>query len=221
MDTIAAAFPVVLEMARHAEAEAVILDAAGQELRELVDFKVVLRRPTNDRVPAFYLGESGSLDEYFRRAFIGEGSLFGSEFVADGQLEAVLTHLKEVVTGGARFATRRAILVVPHRVQAGRELAPLGLVSIRVIPRFQRDSVSLLYSFTWRTVEAFVGFPYSLYGSVSFAEYLTEELRSRVPEPMRRQIAMGELSYIAHSLHMFLDSYGQNIARQIVDDASK
>ena len=148
VDTIAAAFPVVLEMARQAEAEAVILDAAGQELRELVDFKVVLRRPTQDRVPAFYLGESESLDGYFQRAFIGEKSLFGAEFATDGQLEAVLCHLAEVVTGGARFASRRAILVVPHRVEAGRELGALGIgvgSGGTKVPERRGESVVQLY----------------------------------------------------------------------------
>ena len=130
-------------------------------------------------------------------------------------------HLSAVVSGGTKFATRRAILVVPHRIVAGEDLSPLGLVSVRLIPRFVGEVIRILYSFTWRTVEAFVGFPYSLYGSVGFAEHLTAELQARVATEQRRHVRMGEVSYIAHSLHMFMDAYGQNIARRIVDDASK
>lgn len=221
VNTIAEAFPVVLEMLRKADAEAIILDAAGQGLRELVDFKVVLRTPTVDRIPAFYRTESDSLNGYLRRAFLDDDALFGKELHVDGQFDAVLNHVSDVILGGSKFATRRAILVVPHRVVQGEDLAPLGLVSIRLIPRFAGEEISILYSFTWRTVEAFVGFPYSLFGSVGFAEYLTEKLQARVGSRQGRQMRIGQVSYIAHSLHMFVDDYGQNIARRIVDDASK
>ena len=221
VDTIARAFPVVLETARKVVEEDVIEDAAGQALRELIDFKVVLDNPTVDRVPAFYQTERDSLDSYLRRAFLDEDALFGKELRADGQLDAVLKHLSSVISQGTRFATRRAILVVPHNVTEGADLAPLGLVSIRLIPRFHAQQVSLLYSFTWRTVEAFVGFPYSLYGSVGFAEHLTKTLQHRVSPEGQVHIRMSEVSYIAHSLHMFVDDYGQNIARRIVDDASR
>ena len=78
----------------------------------------------------------------------------------------------------------------------------------------------LHYSFTWRTVEALVGFPYSIYGSVGYAEYLTGLIRKEVGPDAARNVETGELSYIAHSLHIFKDDYGQNIARRIVDDAS-
>ena len=64
--TIAEAFPVVLEAARNATSEDVIYDAAGQALRELMDFKVVLHTPLLDRVPAFYSAESESLEDYLR-----------------------------------------------------------------------------------------------------------------------------------------------------------
>ena len=221
VNTIAEAFPVVLEMARKAYAEDVILDAAGQTLRELIDFKVVLRTPTVDRVPAFYQAEADSLDDYLQRAFLADDALFGARLRDGGQVEAVLGHLAKVICGGTKFATRRAILVVPHRVVDGEDLSPLGLVSVRLIPRFLGEQVSILYSFTWRTVEAFVGFPYSLYGSLGFAEHLTCALQCRVGPQQRRRIRMGEVSYIAHSLHMFVDAYGQNIAKRIVDDASK
>ena len=221
VDTIARAFPVVLETARMAFRDEVIEDAAGQALRELIDFKVVLGNPTVDRVPAFYEAERDSLDSYLRRAFLDEDALFGKELRAGGQLDAVLKHLSSVISQGTKFATRRAILVVPHTVVEGADLAPLGLVSIRLIPRFHGQEVSVLYSFTWRTVEAFVGFPYSLYGSVGFAEHLTEKLQYRVSPEGQIHIRMSEVSYIAHSLHMFVDDYGQNIARRIVDDASR
>ena len=164
--------------------------------------------------------ESQSLQDYLGRAFLNSDALFGAIFDADGQLDAVLEHLSSIIAQGSKFATRRAILVVPHAIRKQEEVSPLGLVSVRIVPRIHGTQVTLLYSFTWRTVEAFVGFPYSLYGSVGFAEHLTSLLCSRLDPGRRGHMRMGEVSYIAHSLHMFLDDYGQNIARQIVDDAS-
>lgn len=77
------------------------------------------------------------------------------------------------------------------------------------------------YSFTWRTVEALVGFPYSIYGSVKYAQYLTDQIRAALPPAESRTVELGYVSYIAHSLHFFLDRYAQNIARRIVEDASE
>jgi hypothetical protein len=55
---------------------------------------------------------------------------------------------------------------------------------------------------------------------VKYSEQLTNLLKERLSPEVARQIEFGTVSYIAHSLHFFLDDYGQNIARQIVDEAS-
>ena len=219
--TLAEAFPIVVEIARKAEDEDWILDQAGQELRELIDFKVHLTNPIYDRIPAFYHREQESLDQYLRRAFLDEGSLFGSRIVTGGQLDGVLNHVVQTISGSERqFATRRAILIVSNESSNMEEVSPLGLVSVRIIPRFIGQKIILHYSFTWRTVEVLVGFPYSLYGSIGYAEHLTNQIRNAVDAAHSRQVEMGDVSYIAHSLHIFMDDYGQNIARRIVDDAS-
>jgi hypothetical protein len=118
------------------------------------------------------------------------------------------------------FSTRRAILVIPHEVTTGQELAPLGLVSVRIVPRFVALRPVIHFSYTWRTVEALVGFPYSLFGSVRFAQHLTDRIKAVLPPDLQRSLEMGTVSYIAHSLHFFLDDYAQNIARRTVDDAT-
>jgi diguanylate cyclase (GGDEF)-like protein len=219
--TIAKAFPIVVEIARTAEESELIRDQAGQTLYELVDFKVHLTTPLQDRIPAFYRREAASLTEYLRRAFLNDDSLFGSIITANQQLKTILNHVAAAITNPFKqFATRRAILVLPHEVNPHAELSPLGLVSVRIIPRFSKHRTVLHYSFTWRTVEALVGFPYSIFGSVGFAEHLTELVREIVGATGSRSIDMGEVSYVAHSLHIFRDDYGQHIARRIVDDAS-
>ena len=218
--TIAEAFPVVLEIARKMPRDQTIRDQAGQELVELIDFRVHLTNPLADRVPAFYAKEDASLEQYLHRAFLDAESFFGAR-IGETQRQAVLEHVVMAIRDPAhQFATRRAVLVVPHEIRPGEEITPLGLIAVRIIPRFQGRRIVLHFSFTWRTVEALVGFPYSLYGSVGYADHLTSTIRQMIGEPTARHVEFGEVSYIANSLHMFMDDYGQNIARRIVDDAS-
>lgn len=219
--TISEAFPTVLEIARKAKEKAIIYDQAGRELLELVDFKVHLNEPLYDRIPKFYAEQEKSLRNYFKDEFLSEKGLFGKVFMETNQLEEVINHIVQAILHSPKpFATRRAILVVPHKTESGKELSPLGLVSVRCIPRFKQEKIILNYSYTWRTVEAFVGFPYSIYGSVCYSEFLTDEIRKKLPPHLQKNVEMGFVSYIAHSLHTFIDEYGQNIAKRIVDDAS-
>lgn len=219
--TVAEAYPVVLEIARQINEEAQIKDQAGLYLKELIDFKVYLTNPEQDIIPTHFEDEKDSFHKYFEKEFLSPKGLFSQRLKEKGQLEAVLNHLANVISDPEKqFATRRAILVVPHEVREGEDLTPLGLVSIRIIPRFIDNRIILYYSFTWRTVEASIGFPYSIYGSVQYCRYLTEEIKRRLSSELASRIEMGEVSYVAHSLHFFMDDYGQNIARRIVEDAS-
>jgi len=220
VQTIAEAYPVVLELARKIVQTETIADQAGQNLIELIDFKVHLEKPLQNMIPDFYSNEESSLDGYFEKQFVNKEGLFASSLEADNQLEVVTNHVAESINGqDGRFATRRGILVIPHKIVEGADLSPLGLVSIRIIPRFIDDRTILSYSFTWRTVEALVGFPYSIYGSARYAERLTNIIREK-GLGSSRSISMGTVSYVAHSLHVFTDQFGQNIAKRIVDDAS-
>jgi diguanylate cyclase (GGDEF)-like protein len=216
--TIAEAYPVVLDIVRQGNTDELILDQAGQKLRELVDFKVHLTQPQTELIPRFYTEDKKRLDEYFDKQFILENGLFSQHLLP--QLDAVVLHLKQAIEAPAPYSTRRAILIIPNIIFGNSDIQPLGLVSIRIYPRFIPGKVRLNYSFTWRTVEALVGFPYSLYGSVRYSIYLTGAIRNRLSIGHKKQVEVGEVSYIAHSLHFFMDDYGQNIARKIVDEAS-
>jgi diguanylate cyclase (GGDEF)-like protein len=218
--TIREAFPIMLEIARNSKnVDNTIIDQAGRQIQELVDFKVLLNNPSNQCVPDFYANEKKSLDDYFRMQFLDEtNGLFGKIFKENDQLERVLNHTVEAIKNVPPYATRRSILVVPHK--PSKDFSPLGLVSIRIIPRFNDNKITLNYSYTWRTVEALVGFPYSIYGSVKYGEYLTEEIKQLLPAEIKNKVNMGFVSYIAHSLHIFSDEYSQNIARGIISDAS-
>jgi hypothetical protein len=69
LETIAQAYPVVLDIARRAPGEN-IRDQAGQALKELIDFKVVLTDPKKDLIPSFYWKEEASLSKYFEKEFL-------------------------------------------------------------------------------------------------------------------------------------------------------
>ena len=218
--TIEEAYPVVIEIARKATSEAIIRDQAGLELRELIDFKVHLTNPTQNKIPTFYKQEKESLETYFNKEFLEDDGLFGERLNSEDQKKIVLGHVVKVLESGKNYATRRAVLIIPHGKMDPGDISPLGLISIRIIPRFGRDQVYLNYSYTWRTVESMVGFPYSLFGSVRYSEHLTEEIKKQLQKETARKVRTGWISYLAHSLHFFMDDYGQNIARRIIDGAS-
>ena len=219
LPSLAQAYPTVLEILRtNPIPENEIIDQAGQPLRELRDFKVELTDPEREMIPFFYLKEEAALEEYYQREYKAENGKFGLEFRRNDQRERVLAHVLSAITANNEFSTRRAIVIVPHEATDG-ELTPLGLVAVRCAPRFAGPLATLHFSFVWRTVEALVGFPYSLYGSVRFAQDFVDDVRGRLGGT--RPCELGTVTYLALSLHMFLDDTSLNIARRIVNDASK
>lgn len=118
------------------------------------------------------------MEAYFQKAFLDNGQYFGKALAHPNQVDAVIKHVCHVIKQEERsFATRRAILIVPHELGDSLELSPLGLVSVRIIPRFISRKCLISFSFTWRTVEALVGFPYSIFGSVRYAQHLTAGIK--------------------------------------------
>ena len=114
----------------------------------------------------------------------------------------------------------RTCLVVPNEVKDG-ELKPLGLLSVWASPRVGANRHTVDFVFVWRTVEAFVGLPYSLYGSVRLAEDLIKQVATKIPTvPNGRPPSVGELTYIPMSLHMRVDEFHARIAKRIVDESS-
>ncbi len=224
--TIAEAFPTVLEILRNSlghDSEASIVDQAGRRLRELIDFRILLEKPKNDIYPEYYLDDKKELDEYYEESFGKKDALFRKAFEMNGQLEAMLNHICTAVQNGEKaYATRRAILIVPSQMnmENSSDYSPLGLVSVWTAPRTIKGKIIIDYSYTWRTVEALVGLPHSLYASVRFADYLTDQIAEKVHKRENTVVEMGRISYIAHSLHMFLDPESMSIVRGIVNEAS-
>jgi diguanylate cyclase (GGDEF)-like protein len=218
VETLSEAFPLMLEIARKSSINKQIIDQAGAKLGELIDFKVELSNPSKNSIPFYYRNDEAKFDEYFKTQFIEDKGLFADRL--KDQLEIVVNHVVEVISNpNLQYATRRAILIIPNHYTE-KEFAPFGLVSIRMIPRMEHpNNVKISFSFTWRTVEALIGFPYSFYGSIKYSEYLTAMIKSKLTNP-NIDLNLDRISYIAHSLHIFMDDYGQSIAKRISDDAS-
>ena len=153
--------------------------------------------------------------------FGDEDGFFKKHLRENGHYEAVLSHIEHLITkDGIQYATRRAILIVPHMIDNPEDITPLGLVSVYIAPRMLEKDVILDFTFTWRTVEAMVGFPYSLYGSVRYAEKILETVQRECLPSQGSRLKMGTLSYLAYSFHMFLDKPYTQIIRGIINDAS-
>lgn len=225
VETMEEAYPTVLDIIRTGVSDIPygrIRDQAGRELKELPNFKVVITKPDSRHVPEYYWEQKEELEQYYQRTFGATDAFFMKYLQENDQYESVINHVAKLITPeGLEYATRRAILVVPHKVEDKNDIAPLGLVSVCIAPRQQKDMTILDFAFTWRTVEAVVGFPYSLYGSVKFAEAILNNVQDRIGQDSNEQwLKMGSLSYLAYSFHMFLDEESGRIVRGIVNDAS-
>lgn len=225
--TLDEAFPIVLELLRTCKFENTnntVKDQAGRKMIELSNFKVVITSPCSEDIPEYYQTEKDveELKHYYDSIFGGKDSFFQKYLVEGKQYDSVISHIVNIIKeDGLAYATRRAMMVIPCIVHSD-EISPLGLVSIYISPRNVDDNIVIDFSFTWRTVEAVVGFPYSLYGSIKYAEHLFDVIckKSERIFPSNR-IIMGTLSYNAYSLHMFQDGAYDKIVRGIINDASR
>lgn len=219
--TIADAYPTVLEILRQQrkQIQYSIKDQAGRELFELTDFKIVLSSPNSDDLPDYYAYDEQLLQEYYSKILGEEGSLFRKKLIKEKQLESLIKHVVQTIRGKNKYATRRAVLVISNEVEDEENFSPLGLISIWLAPRFVEKRVVVDFSYNWRTVEAVVGLPLSMYASVKFAEEIIMLVEEKIA-PCEYGISMGTVSYIAHSLHMFLDAESMDIVRGIINDAS-
>lgn len=218
--SIAQAFPTVLEILRREESRnKKIIDQAGRELIELTDFKILLETPTKEKLPEYYRYDEIQLEQYYEQNFENAEGLFRKRLNKENQIGEMIAHVVSAVKGNEVYATRRAILVVHNEIIESNSYSPLGLVSVWLAPRFYEGRVIVDYSYVWRTVEALVGMPLSMYASVRFSERLTQMINEKIDDDSN-MIEIGKVSYIAHSLHMFTDRESMDIVRGIINEVS-
>lgn len=219
-DTAAAAYPRAIDTVRKSQDVRAFEDDSGTKLKELIAFKLKLTNPLQDKIPFYLSKQKEQLENYYEDVLMKEDSLIKRELRPEDQIGIFITHLSNYISADGIRSTRRACLIVPNKLKDD-QLQPLGLISVWATPRYKnKNHVYLDFIYVWRTVEAFIGLPYSLYGSICLAEDLTEKVKELVSnESPDISISVGELTYFALSLHLGGGKYHMRVAKHIVDQA--
>lgn len=232
-ETLSQAYPMVLDLLRNGVKEknnsSQMIEVNGRKLYELMNFKIILMKPNDETVPYYFVDEKNDLDAYYSEVYGDEG-IFGKPIKQNNQYISVINYVINEIKGHC-FSTRRAIIIIPNRINETGETGisrtssvnPLGLIAIWITPRKRGDKVSIDVSFMWRTVEALIGLPYSLYGSIRFANKVVSDIRSGInnsASSRTNDLQLGSVTYMACSLHMHLDEDTKRIAKGIVNDVS-
>lgn len=221
--TLADAYPRVIHILRSETQEPNQPELAGRQFRELTGFKLVLENPFVDEVPHYWSSEQTDFHTYYDIQFCkpNEGT-FGPRLLKERPIQAgtnlsVRASALDQVERAIRDhrATRRVMLSVAEAEDLGK---PLGLAHIQILPRYIAQQWRLDFLWVWRTVEALVGLPFSAYGSVRWSMAFLEDLKARLGGTL--PLESGNLTYVAMSLHMYLDDGDKEIARTIVQHAS-
>ena len=218
--TARVAYPLIVDTLRKTADVRLAVDDSGQEQRELIAFKLKLTDPSQHKIPDYLLSQKADLDYYASSVLLSKRGVIRRALEAKSQVTSYCNYLAKYIRQiQVPKSTRRACLVVPHVPDKKGEPKPLGLISVWSTPRFSSEVVFLDFVFVWRTVEAFIGLPYSLYGSIELAEQLTKKV-AEVASVSPDTVLLGELNYIALSLHIGSDEFHTRVAKQIVDMAS-
>ena len=220
--TLADAYPEALQLIRGASSTLDQKEPRRGVFREMTGFKTVLTEPLSDRIPDYWAADEQLLDYYYYEAFTDKDGLFGAKLNskwADSERTIAEFAIAETVEAVLHSApTRRINLPLPPQSLE----QPLGLSSIQVMPRIREQTIVLDTIFVWRTVDALVGFPFSAFGSIRWSEDLLASVNAALGgRNSGVRVRMGSLTYIALSFHMYLHEGDQEIARTIVQDASR
>lgn len=221
--TAAMAYPIIIDTLRKSQDIRLSTDDAEQEQRELIAFKLKLTSPLTNPIPHYLKKQEAELDVYAKKVLLDVGGLIRSSLEETNQVSAFVQHLSTYVGHKTKTrSTRRACMVVQHIPKDDNTPKPWGLISVWATPRYSDSGATYLdYVFVWRTVEAFIGLPYSLYGSIKLAEQLVNQICEQISKQEgNSNIYLGELNYIALSLHIGSDEFHSRVAKHIVDLAS-
>lgn len=216
------AYPIIIDTLRKAVTRD-SSDDAHQPLRELIAFKLTLETPSASAVPNYLRQQEEDMKRYAQNVLLSESGRIGKGLASNNQLSAFKKELLACFAGDGPRSTRRACLVVPHLPADDGNPSPAGLVSVWASPRMNSPSgeKTVDWVFVWRTVEAFIGLPYSLYGSITLAQSLLEQINNDQTDEAATPFRLGELTYIALSIHMRSDGVHRRIAKRIVDESSE
>ncbi len=218
----AQAYPIIIDILRKAQTR-LSSDDAHQPLRELVAFKLTLEMPSQYTVPSYLRKQEDDMARYAESVLLRATGRIREGLESANQMGAFKRELLACFAPGeVPRSTRRACLVVPHIPTDDGDPSPAGLVAVWASPRMNDSTERTVdWVFVWRTVEAFIGLPYSLYGSIKLAQSLLAQLNADLPQGTSTPFRLGEMTYIALSLHMRSDGVHRRIAKRIVDESSE
>lgn len=219
--TLADAYPQAIQLLRGSN-EAPQTETTRRTFREFPCFKLVLTQPFQDEVPDYWLREKASIDDYIERNFSSPDGLFGKRLVSCGNREQTVRD-HSVESAAAAIRERRPTRRIMLPVATSDELdGPLGLSMIQILPRERDGKWHLDFQWIWRTVEVLVGFPFSAIGSIRWSDEFFTSVQERLQAVGEvDRLERGQLTYVALSFHMFLDVGDREIARAIVQDATR
>lgn len=217
-ETLSEVYPIVIYTMNEANINSQSKNQEFKHYKELIDFKVKLTNPSQDILPWFYEKEKEEFEKYFQENFIKESGLFYKSIHEEDQEKVVISYLAKLLISNKELVnSRRAIIILRNRIE--KEMPdPLGLTSIRIYLTKEEHTTKINFTFIWRTVEAIVGFPYSAYGSIRYAEEFLNKLKDILSQSIK--VHLGEVTYIAQTLHIFQDNYSENIAKNIIDEVT-
>lgn len=219
--SLADAYPQAIQLLRGSN-EAPQTETTRRTFREFPCFKLVLTQPFQDDVPDYWLREKASITDYYEKHFSSPQGLFGKRLVTFGDHEQTVRD-HGVASAVAAIRERRPTRRIMLPVATSDELdAPLGLSMIQVLPRERDGKWHLDFQWIWRTVEVLVGFPFSANGSIRWSDEFFKSVQERLEAVGDvDRLERGQLTYVALSFHMFLDVGDKEIARAIVQDATR
>lgn len=209
-------YPCVLRALRHARVPR-FTEPDGREIAELYSVRIELINPIVE-VPRYWMHSDEQFKQYYRRAFEGVSSLFGARFYSWGakdggkgedQVDSAITRTVEAIR--ANKVVRRIMIATSE--PPGKEPDPLGLTTIHIMPRLIDSNWRIDIIWQWRSVEAIVGFPFSVYGTIRFSEEFVAKVRAKLAH--NTDVRLGTVIYSAVSLHLFCDNADRAIARMI------
>jgi GGDEF domain-containing protein len=216
------AYPKIISALRHIDAPR-YLESNSRWLAELVGPRIEITSATQFLVPAYWASDADAFQRYYERAFGLPDGLFRRRFEHWGEIaggppgtDQLAAGINEAVESIRARRLNRRIMLVTSQPPADPRVDPLGLVSVHALPRWRSSNGSarwhMDFVWVWRSVEALVGLPFSVFGSVRFSEAFTNTVRNQLnAEP----IALGAITYLPISLHLYCDDSDLAIARAI------
>jgi len=226
--TIAEVYPKVVEAVRCFGETKKASDKFGRFYRELLSFRIIIEDVSKGTVPLGF--DADDLAQNFQEQWLEKGGLFhdrmtGTEGFIDPNTNQPVDQINEVavprIVNSIRYGiVSRSIVINVHHPARDRKSA-LGLNTIHFTLEKSADPSKwfLHGSYIWRTVDVLFGLPYNAYAATQFLNYIVDECNKQL-ESASYILSAGKVIIVALNLHLYEDAIDQEIARQIVEQAT-